>query len=91
MTKKQQQILNSLVERGFDTSYPSGRVGVTVRCSQCEACAINGVACHETGCPNQTHECNECDAIIPRSQRICDSCANEYEVMGLNDEQDDDE
>ena len=23
-----------------------------IRCSQCEACAINGVPCHETGCPN---------------------------------------
>ena len=23
-----------------------------VRCSQCAALAINGVPCHETGCPN---------------------------------------
>lgn len=22
------------------------------RCDQCEACMINGVYCHETGCPN---------------------------------------
>jgi hypothetical protein len=22
------------------------------RCSQCEALVINGMACHETGCPN---------------------------------------
>ena len=22
-------------------------------CNQCEACMINGVYCHETGCPNQ--------------------------------------
>lgn len=24
-----------------------------LRCSQCQALAINGVACHEQGCPNQ--------------------------------------
>ena len=23
-----------------------------IGCSQCQACAINGVACHEHGCPN---------------------------------------
>lgn len=23
-----------------------------VRCSQCEALCINGIPCHETGCPN---------------------------------------
>ena len=24
----------------------------TIRCDQCEAAMINGVFCHETGCPN---------------------------------------
>ena len=39
---------------GFDLSYtPRNSGAVHVRCSQCEAMAINGVACHETGCPNQ--------------------------------------
>jgi hypothetical protein len=23
-----------------------------IRCSQCEAACINGIPCHETGCPN---------------------------------------
>ncbi len=25
----------------------------TFRCNQCEAAMINGVFCHETGCPNE--------------------------------------
>jgi hypothetical protein len=25
----------------------------TIKCDQCEALVINGVACHETGCPKQ--------------------------------------
>lgn len=31
-----------------------------IRCSQCEAAVINGVPCHETGCPSRPHECREC-------------------------------
>lgn len=27
-----------------------------LRCSQCEAVAINGHPCHETGCPNARKE-----------------------------------
>ncbi len=30
----------------YDTRY------IRPRCSQCEAAVINGVACHEHGCPN---------------------------------------
>jgi len=51
--------LASLRARGFDLSehIPFTRQ-YRVRCSQCEACVINGIACHEHGCPNATHECN---------------------------------
>ncbi len=43
--------LQELKRLGFDKSY--SEVGVfTVRCSQCEACFVNGVPCHEHGCPN---------------------------------------
>jgi len=54
----------SLVARlkamGFDRSSPvpfekSARVG----CSQCEAVCVNGVPCHETGCPNVVRERKE--------------------------------
>lgn len=52
MTNLQEQLL----EAGFDKSEPSEEGGVIVGCSQCAACVINGVPCHETGCPNQVRE-----------------------------------
>jgi hypothetical protein len=43
----------SLIDRGFDLSMYDRQQGYwRVRCSQCEALVINGLACHETGCPN---------------------------------------
>lgn len=43
----------SLRARGFDlTKYDRSERAYRVRCSQCEALVINGVACHERGCPN---------------------------------------
>lgn len=55
--------------RGF-TVTPSGRV----KCNQCEAISINGVACHETGCHNAKHECKGCNELIPVRQRYCADC-----------------
>ena len=52
--KRTKSLAARLRDRGFDNSYYD-RSAMTTRlgCSQCEALAINGVACHETGCPNQ--------------------------------------
>jgi hypothetical protein len=36
---------------GFDKSY-SDDGAVSIKCSQCAALVINGVPCHERGCPN---------------------------------------
>jgi len=49
--------VQQLREQGFDESYaiPFEKVW-KVRCSQCEALVINGVPCHETGCPNIVKE-----------------------------------
>lgn len=44
--------LELLHEQGFDLSREAAGGCVRVRCSQCAACCVNGVACHETGCPN---------------------------------------
>jgi hypothetical protein len=46
--------LSDLLESGFDRSSCSQdeECSFRVRCSQCEALVINGVPCHETGCPN---------------------------------------
>ena len=50
-----QSRVEQLRAQGFDLS--QFRPGIPkgswrVRCSQCEAACINGVPCHETGCPN---------------------------------------
>ena len=37
--------------QGFDKSYVAADGNVKVGCSQCAALVINGVACHEEGCP----------------------------------------
>lgn len=38
-------------DRGFDQTRCDGGT-VYPRCSQCEVCVIQGIACHEQGCPN---------------------------------------
>lgn len=54
MGKKKTGLLASLKARGFDRSrVVAFERGARVGCSQCEAAVINGVACHETGCPNK--------------------------------------
>ena len=56
-------ILEDVLSRGFDKSAKVGRddtgrfcKGVHVRCSQCNAVVINGVAAHERTCPNEPSE-----------------------------------
>jgi NAD-dependent SIR2 family protein deacetylase len=39
-------------QQGFDEAHVHGDY-VKVQCSQCQASVINGVACHERGCPNE--------------------------------------
>lgn len=46
-----------LRRRGFDeTTYDRGSGYYRPRCSQCQVLVINGVACHETGCPNERRQ-----------------------------------
>lgn len=66
-----QDRLTELESLGFDRCRESGRDTIRIGCSQCDAVAINGTACHETGCPNQTRECRECGTQIPKGER-CD-------------------
>ena len=66
--------LDQLKAQGFDRSIRAGRVGlesIHVACSQCQAAVINGLPCHESGCPAATHACLACDAQIPTRQRYC--------------------
>jgi len=53
MTKRKAGLGKRLRQQGFDlTTYDRSSGYYKVRCSQCEALVINGIACHETGCPN---------------------------------------
>ena len=55
-------------------------------CEQCEAVRINGVLCHEHGCPNAwqdyTRECKWCGAEFMPEERgqafCCEDCAESY-------------
>ena len=65
--------VKDLKRRGFDLSEHDGR-SLRVRCSQCEVMVINGVACHERGCPNAVHVCAGCGEIIPANRKYCSMC-----------------
>lgn len=67
--------LQTLRAQGFDRSehIPFTR-SYRVKCSQCEACCINGVACHESGCPNQVYECKGCWNKVERRNSYCSDC-----------------
>lgn len=56
-----------------------------MRCDSCEAAAINGVYCHETGCPEsariKANACRECGDQMDtdgRNTRYCPSCDTCY-------------
>lgn len=69
--------LSIYLSQGFDLTERVGHKNqYRIRCSQCEAVAINGVACHERGCPNATHECKGCNERIPMNQRYCQECVS---------------
>ena len=59
---------------GFAGSFYSGK-NLRVICHDCEALVINGVATHERGCRNATHECAGCNEQIPWNQKYCADCA----------------
>lgn len=66
--------VESLIGRGFDDTYIIRGGMIRPKCSQCEALVINGIACHETECPNATHECHGCDATVPARVKYCADC-----------------
>lgn len=54
-----------------------------MQCNSCRVLYINGIRCHEHGCPDawldQTRECSECGcdfAPETRYQTVCDECGN---------------
>ncbi len=65
--------ITRLRAHGFDQTYRSGKY-LHPRCSQCDTLVINGVACHETGCPNAMRECQGCTTLVPVRHRYCEEC-----------------
>jgi hypothetical protein len=57
-----------------------------LRCPSCQLARINGIVCHETGCPDShlftTRGCKWCGQTFApedKSQRFCsDDCAESY-------------
>lgn len=68
--------LDELHARGFDgAAHTFGRPNlISVSCSQCQALVINGIATHEHGCPNATHECKGCNSLVPSRVTYCEDC-----------------
>jgi hypothetical protein len=73
MTKTQERLAR-LHARGFDRAYIIRGGMIRAACSQCAAIVINGLACHETGCPNQTYDCKGCNALVTRRGAYCADC-----------------
>jgi len=66
--------LTTLLAKGFDGSTKKGKT-LSIKCSQCQATFINGVAYHETGCPNQMFECKGCNTMLSY-RGYCPDCSN---------------
>jgi hypothetical protein len=56
-----------------------------IGCDQCEMVAINGVACHEQGCPSShvgtVRECFECGCEFEPESRFSRYCSDECAIM----------
>jgi hypothetical protein len=58
-----------------------------MKCESCDSCCINGVFCHETGCPDShvgtTRECDWCGCEFePETKHqscCCEDCAVAYQ------------
>lgn len=52
---------------------------MNMHCDQCEMLSINGVACHETGCPNSKSRW-DADSGTWIRQRVCRECGSTVDV-----------
>lgn len=85
---KLQDRIDELEQDGFDQCRIDGK-HIRVKCSQCDALCINGIACHEIGCPNivKTFKCWQCGCDV----RVGQSCGcQDWQGDMDDDEQDDD-
>lgn len=59
--------------RGFTVGKKVNRTR-RMSCDQCQVMVINGIPCHEHGCPNQVFECKGCWALVKRAGSCCADC-----------------
>lgn len=58
-------------------------------CDQCSAVMIQGVYCHETGCPNaRRYECRECGSMYAHRDEaaVCCDPDNASQYVGMEDD-----
>ena len=79
--------LDAILSFGFDRSYET-EDGVRVLCSGCEALVINGIACHEQGCPNIVDD--EDDAYFDDDEDYFDDYGVHFDDHFYGDHFDDD-
>jgi hypothetical protein len=76
--------LQKLEALGFDRSANTfGRENLlSVACSQCQSMVVNGVPCHESGCPNERSEveCRECGTEFVQESRWDTTCCHTCHV-----------
>jgi hypothetical protein len=74
------------------------------RCDQCEALFINGVYCHETGCPNshsrydaesgewiRQRKCFECGCTVDTDDPCCSAPFDDFEPENSEESEDTDD
>jgi hypothetical protein len=59
MKNKLIPIKKNAIAAGFDESYIKDKF-VKIKCSQCNALVLQGIACHEDHCPNTKYRCRGC-------------------------------
>lgn len=52
-----------------------------MHCDHCEMIAINGVACHEQGCPRTPRQCRECGEMFEPDGhlQLCEGCREDMD------------
>lgn len=84
------------------THYQNGEAILTSACGcdDCTPCMINGILCHEQGCPSSWKDypvpCFECGCDFwpeSRGERICSDCLNppEIDMDDIDDDEPEDE
>lgn len=57
-------------------------------CISCQVLSINGITCHETGCPNaykdSQSECKWCGQLFTPESKYQDCCSHSCNVAYLN-------